>query len=113
MSVNCREERSWGARERVVHTHKCLCVCVSVKGTVDPVLSRGSDRFAVPRRRLIYTEIRVSLRYCNKSSAHIYWCGALLLMATPLAAWVDGFLATSKRKDFLHDCSYVLLFTLQ
>lgn len=78
-------------------------------GTVDPVLSRGSGKFTVPRPT--FREIRVSVFYCNESSANVYWCVALLLAATQLAAWVDGLLATSERKAFIHDSVCVLLFT--
>lgn len=82
---------------------------VSGTGTVDPVLSRGSGKFTV---RPSFREIRVSVCHCNESSANVYWCVALLLAATQLAAWVDGLLATSERKAFIYDSVRVLLFTL-
>lgn len=88
-----------------------VCVgAVSVTGTVDPVLSRGSGKFTVPRRRAAFREIRVSVCHCNESSANVYWCVALLLAATQLAAWVDGLL---ERKAFIHDSVCALLFTFR
>lgn len=79
----------------VLYTHVflsvCLCVCVRVKGTVDPVSSRGSGEPAERRHRLVFYR---KSQFVARLEPELGPC--LRVRGAPPP---DGFLAASERKD--------------